>query len=112
MRTTVAWRAVTAPLLRAMTALPLASFLPVSSSKPEMAESPTFDEAVAGSAQRVKFQATWSAVNSSPVCHITPLRMLNVQVFRSGDAVQLSASIGRVILSGPVIARYSIVWRH
>src|SRR5271165_2707376 len=37
--------------------------------------------------------------------------MLNVQVFRSGEALQLSASIGRVMLSGPVIARYSSVWR-
>ena len=74
-------------------------------------ERPTLDEAVFGSSQRVMFQAMCSEVSSSPLCHITPLRRLKVQLLRSSVGFQLSASIGRVMLSGPVIARYSSVWR-
>src|SRR5690606_17472244 len=93
--------------------LPLSSFSPESCSSTidEKVERPTFEDASAGSTQRSKFHLMCSAVSSSPLCHNTPLRMLKVQVFRSSEASQLSASMGRVMLSGPVIARYSTMWR-
>src|SRR3954454_18334273 len=91
--------------------LPLASFSGVSSPIPAKTERPTLEEAVFGSSQRLMFQAMWSAPSSSPLGHMTPLRRLKVHVLRSSAAGQLSASIGLVILSGPVIAMYSRVWR-
>ena len=74
-------------------------------------ESPMLDEPRSGLRQRSTFQTTWSATKSSPLCHLTPWRRWKVQVLRSSEASQLSASIGRVTLSGPVIARYSAMCR-
>ena len=74
-------------------------------------DSPMLDEPRSGLTQRSMFQTTWSATNSSPLCQSTPWRRWKVQVLRSSDASQLSASIGRVTLSGPVIARYSAMCR-
>ena len=97
----------TAPSVIFFTFLPSA---PVTSSVIE-ANSPRFDEPVFGSSQRLKLNATSSALNGSPFDHVMPLRRWNVQVFRSGDACHFSARYGRVTLSGPVMTRYSTIRR-
>ena len=93
--------------------VPSSFFSPVSTSstRAEIDERPTLEEPTAGSAQRSTFHLTCSATKSSPLCHLTPGRRWKVQVLRSSEASQLCASIGRVTLSGPVIARYSMMWR-
>src|SRR5687768_18573291 len=77
----------------------------------EKVDRPAFDEATAGSIQRVKLKITSSALKSSPLCHLTPGRRWNVQVLRSSEASQLSASIGCVTLSGSVKTIYSMMCR-
>ena len=83
---------------------------PVTSSVIE-ANNPRFDEPVFGSSQRLKLNTTSSALNGSPFDQVMPLRRWKVHVFRSGDAVHFSARYGRVTLSGPVMVRYSTIWR-
>ena len=93
--------------------VPSSFFSPESTSSTIAAkvDRPAFDEATAGSIQRVKLKITSSALKSSPFDHFTPWRRCSVQVFRSSEASQLSASIGWVTLFGSVKEMYSTIWR-
>src|SRR5215471_20171973 len=93
-------------ILLPITALPAASFLPVSYCiiRKEL-KRPRIEEPVFSSSQRLMFQMTWSEVSSSPFDHLTPLFRTRVQVLRSSLAFQLSSSQGRVTLSAPVRVR-------
>src|SRR5258708_28513828 len=93
------------------TALPLESLSPVYSVSAAKVDRPRLDEPKAGSDQRRMFQATCSAVTSSPLCPMTPLRTCSVQVLRSAEGFHDSINMGRTTLSGPTSVRYSKIGR-
>ena len=78
----------------------------------EKVERPTTPPAArSGVSARSKLALICCAVKTSPLCHMTPWRILKVQTVRSSLASQLSASMGRVTLSVPTKVRYSTMWR-
>src|SRR5262249_31221560 len=73
---------------------------------------PRIDDLVSGLSHSLKLNSTSSALKSSPLDHLIPLRRLSVHWVRSSLGFQLSSRYGLVMLSLPVSVRYSYTWRN